>query len=1076
MSEGRPMTRRRWAQALAVSCATAALGAGVSVAGDDPAVLVRKFEPKAAVKNSNPAPFGATSSRLFFRTTEGDYVATTGLWRVHGADGVPSVVRDLRPEDLSWMSSGTPVGESLFFGTPGKLWRVDGDGPATAITNFQPSAYGHVPQPLGNARETLLFSMSDASAGTELWSTDGTPAGTRRLVDIAPGLASSYPGRGVTLGSVMLFPANDGVHGRELWRTDGTAPGTGLAVDLRTGTAGSDPVLLGTLPGKLLVRGAAGDGVATLWATDGSAAGTQVLYRTSSAGAPGASGMVLGDVFLFLTAVQGGGSTLWRTDGTGGGTIPLASWTTNYTTLVGVAGGAGYVGAVDAAHGMELWRTDGTPAGTALLSDIEPGAPSSGPSDGVAVGGVLVFQATTSANGREMWRTDGTPGGTYLLADVTPGPAHSIPTAYSPNQYYYGMTAAVGGAAWFAAGGPSGTELWATDGTAAGTHLAGDLAPDIDSPSITEIESSGGTLFLSAPDPPTGRPLWKSDGTGTGTSIVAGSGPSSVAGLTDVGGRLLYIATTASGSIEIRESDGISTAPVATVADGTVHAWADGMSRVGNLAYFRVSEPDSYHYVAWRTDGTAPGTIRLGVPNPSRTTEFLGEAFWFSRRGGNWDDLWRSDGTVAGTVLVRDLTPPLGMSAVSGPVVFDGKLFFSAVGSADGWELWRSDGTTQGTVVDTDLVPGPDRWIPLDLTVAGGTLFFSAAEQPNARELFARAADGTVTRLWDLRPAADRLGPTELAAVGTSLFFAAPTAAGDSELWTSDGTRAGTRLVREIECGPAGSFPRDFLDVGGGRAVFVATDSAHGTELWTTDGTADGTALVADIASGPASSDPAHLTLHGGDVFFAASADGMSTELWRIPVASLAALAPPAACEDLAPVPVPPPSGPEPAPLDAQDEPPPPGRPLDLVALDIRLPRDGDRRDSLALAGRLPVEKGFEPLGVPVHLDVGGATFDLVLDRHGRASAGGLSLSVRREPRRRGGSREPAVRFRLDVLHHDLRTALADEQLTLPFGDDRAERTVTVTVLWQGATFARTADVVYTERHRIGRARMRSPR
>ncbi len=101
------------------------------------------------------------------------------------------------------------------------------------------------------------------------------------------------------------------------------------------------------------------------------------------------------------------------------------------------------------------------------------------------------------------------------------------------------------------------------------------------------------------------------------------------------------------------------------------------------------------------------------------------------------------------------------------------------------------------------------------------------------------------------------------------------------ELWVSDGTEEGTRLLRDLDPGPVGSAPRDFL-VADGLLFFSATDSAHGRELWVTDGTPENTERITDLAPGAASSSPSDLAWDGGLLFFAATtlAKGRELAVW----------------------------------------------------------------------------------------------------------------------------------------------------------------------------------------------------
>jgi ELWxxDGT repeat protein len=85
--------------------------------------------------------------------------------------------------------------------------------------------------PVGNR---LLFAARD-EGGVEPWVTDGTPAGTHRLLDLQPGPGDSDPYGLVSAGVRAFFTADDGGHGRELWESDGTPEGTRRVTDLDPG-------------------------------------------------------------------------------------------------------------------------------------------------------------------------------------------------------------------------------------------------------------------------------------------------------------------------------------------------------------------------------------------------------------------------------------------------------------------------------------------------------------------------------------------------------------------------------------------------------------------------------------------------------------------------------------------------------------------------------------------------------------------------------------------------------------------------------------------------------------------------
>jgi ELWxxDGT repeat protein len=200
----------------------------------------------------------------------------------------------------------------------------------------------------------------------------------------------------------------------------------------------------------------------------------------------------------------------------------------------------------------------------------------------------------------------------------------------------------------------------------------------------------------------------------------------------------------------------------------------------------------------------------------------------------------------------------------------NGTLFFTAWTPGHGRQLWKTNGTAAGTVRLT-RVSGPAGADPADLTVADGVLFFSAHDLRHGRELW--KSNGTVAgtiMVRDIAPGRVGSNPLDITyAVGQQLpnphnqvlvYFSASTAANGRQLWKSNGTLAGTVMVTNINPGRAGLRPEEIAPVAGKTAMFSGDDGMHGREPWVTNGTTSGTTLYEDLHPGPAGSDPEDIT------------------------------------------------------------------------------------------------------------------------------------------------------------------------------------------------------------------------
>ena len=219
-------------------------------------------------------------------------------------------------------------------------------------------------------------------------------------------------------------------------------------------------------------------------------------------------------------------------------------------------------------------------------------------------------------------------------------------------------------------------------------------------------------------------------------------------------GKLYFAAAAAGTGVELWQSDlnGANMALVKDIVTGTGSANPSQFTLVGSTLYF-VADGGLH-----KSDGTGPGTIlvkRFSVA-PADITPVNGTLYFAASAGGAGVELWKSNGTAAGTVLVKDINPGAGSADPGSLVNLNGTLLFAATDNTRGRELWKSNGTAAGTTPVADIFPGtstdpdspePNSSSPGDLTAFDGQVYFAAFTPDYGRELW--ASDGTTggTRL-----------------------------------------------------------------------------------------------------------------------------------------------------------------------------------------------------------------------------------------------------------------------------------------------------------------------------------------
>lgn len=448
-----------------------------------------------------------------------------------------------------------------------------------------------------------------------------------------------------------------------------------------------------------------------------------------------------------------------------------------------------------------------------MLNDINPGSAYSSPFNVTNLNGTICFGAYDIVNGGELWKTDGTTSGTVLIKDIKSGSGNSIATTG-------GMSFVnSNGTLFFTADdGINGTELWKSDGTAAGTMMVKDIRPGMtgsfpNGSNPNNFLDINGTLFFSATDGINGSELWKSDGTAAGTVMVKdivpgpnGSGPQYLANLNG----LLYFGT-GNGSHELWQSDGTTAGTVLVKAfPGANSVGPYYLKTINNILFFRASDGINGEEL-WKSDGTTAGTVLVkdikvgtmysnGLPYYTEFCNVNGTLYFAGDDGINGIELWKSDGTTAGTFLVKDIFSGTSNSSPSYLTNVNGILFFVAEDATNGIELWKSDGTVSGTVLVKNILTGTLGASPSSLLDVNGTLYFSALASPYGRELW--KSDGSVSgtvNVTDIWPGSGDSYPTCKLYLNNSLFFTADDGTHGFELWKYDITTAGIQNISESQ-------------------------------------------------------------------------------------------------------------------------------------------------------------------------------------------------------------------------------------------------------------------------------------
>lgn len=388
----------------------------------------------------------------------------------------------------------------------GELWGM-ARGKRGMLKVFEQSG-GNDTAPVGMLGDNLVFSYFEARTGREPYVATAQSGSAHLLKDINPEarngcFASVTPA--MSTGSRIFFAADDGIHGNELFETDGTEEGTRLLLDINDGKASSNPNWFQVLGDHVLFVADDGTHGNEIWITDGTPAGTQLL--ADLAPGPDSSNVhnyvLVGDRLFFDATTSMFGEELFVTDGTKDGTRLFADilpgprgsepsqseFTSQYLIFT----------ADDGIHGRELWRADLKSGDAQMVKDI--GLPQQSRMTALrsmtGLGDFVYFVADSPAYGAELWCLPPGAEGPYLVQDLFLGPAGSHPEALTP----------LGDKLFFIADSvETGPTLWWTAPSEKAVHRA--FPDDVELKAICSLTAWRERLFFVASDPTFGEELW----------------------------------------------------------------------------------------------------------------------------------------------------------------------------------------------------------------------------------------------------------------------------------------------------------------------------------------------------------------------------------------------------------------------------------------------------------------------------------------------------------------------------------------------------------------------------------------
>jgi len=795
---------------------------------------------------SDPIDFVELGSKVLFWANNGNLGHEPHLF--DPTTGIVSILMDIYPGSESSYVEGDAERSILLFNGfvyfsadhpdyGEELWRTNGS-IIELVADIDPGPRSSAPDYLtlyDNGEDELLYFAATVGSEREIHAVDDK--GSYILSINLNGSESGDPQEFTPFQGRLFFSAEDVVSGRELWSTDGKAINTKLEVDILKNLPSSNPIKFFAIESDLLLFSAEINGIGReLCAYDGTDLDNLDLYTGISSSVP--DDFIRVDNQTYFTAYDDNGDRrYYRISGSSLSVTP-ARILDSYNPFNKIDDAVSFNNKLYYLYTGDLWELSGST--DALVRTNIRGEELELLNDQMFIIGQVTFLS------------DGTLSGTVRLAPISNQAGFSGTTQ---------SLRVIDNVAYFNADGPSGKEMYSNTESSISNLLA-DINLKTRDINLRDIISVDDIALFNIGD----TAIWGTGGTETNTTPQLSHPDTSYFLRSDfyrLESDVVFsidrdFVFSLAMNFKIPNSF-ISVLPNESFLLSSALNQNRLFSRSGlQEVHFSLLE-DIYRYSL--EDG-----LQLLYENTRPTFIHWNEADYYVSRNSP-TGLYKNDDNILIDVSF--------VSSISNLTATTELLYFTFETSPFGKELWKTDGTSLGTAIVEDINPCVNcPSDPHELTVINDILYFVAN-------------DGTGTQVWKtdgtmantVNVTNGDTDPQNLMAFNGDLYFVAEGQSG-SGLWKFSVNANSAQEIGVIN-NSGDSYPTDFF-IHNHLLYFTADDGTHGRELWSTDGTVAGTQMVADINLGNASSSPSRLTTIKGRLVFIADHPSAGRELFSL--------------------------------------------------------------------------------------------------------------------------------------------------------------------------------------------------